>query len=396
MIAVGIDVGKRNHEACFLNGDGQEIARSLRFANNQGGMRLLLDRLQGLDGPATIALEASGHYWLGLQRGLEGQGLCVQVVNPLQTQALRTLGVRKTKTDRRDAFVLADLVRIGRARPNYVPDDVMLQLRELTRFRWGLADQIGDAKRRLLAVLDRVFPEFADQFSDPFGASARELLSRGATAADFAALDLDLDDLTTLLEQASRKRFGRDKAQAIQRSAAGSLGLAALGPAARLEIQSLLAQIALIETQVSELDDAIAELMKSTEQYLTTIPGVGPVLAASILAEVGDIDRFPRPSALVAYAGIDPSVFASGQFEGTRQHISKRGSPYLRRALYLATHSAHLRNPDLDAYLQRKLSEGKSYKQALVATSHKLLTRIYTVLKEGRPFEVHYSPGQEA
>jgi transposase len=383
-------VGKRNHEACFLDTDGREVGRSLRFTNNQGGLRLLMDRLQALEGPATIALEASGHYWLGLQRGLEAQGQSVQVVNPLQTQALRTMGVRKTKTDRRDAFVLADLVRIGRARRNYVPDDTVLQLRELTRFRWGLVDQIGDAKRRLLAVLDRVFPEFAEQFSDPFGVSARELLSRAATAADFAALDLD--ELTSLLERASRKRFGRDKAEAIQRSAASSLGLAALGPAARIEVSALLAQIHLVEKQVAELDEAIAGLLAGTDQYLTTIPGVGAVLGASILAEIGDIDRFPRLQALVAYAGIDPSVFASGQFEGTRQHISKRGSPYLRRALYLATHSAHLRNPDLDDYLQRKLREGKSYKQALVATSHKLLARIFTVLKEGRPFEVREAP----
>ena len=390
MIAVGIDVGKRNHEACFLGADGREVGRSLRFANTQGGVRLLLDRLQTQDGPATIALEASGHYWLGLQRGLEAEGVSVRVVNPLQTQALRTIGIRKTKTDRRDAFVLADLVRIGRARANYVPDDTVLQLRELTRFRWGLVDRIGDAKRRLLTVLDRVFPEFAEQFTDPFGVSARELLRRAATAADFAALDLD--ELTRLLERASRKRFGRDKAEAIQRSAANSLGLAALGPAARIEINALLSQISLIEKQVAELDAAIAALMAGAEQYLTTIPGVGAVLGASILAEIGDIDRFPRLQSLVAYAGLDPSVFASGQFEGTRQHISKRGSPYLRRALYLATHSAHLRNPDLDAYLQRKLREGMSYKQALVATSHKLLARIFTVLKEGRPFEVREVP----
>jgi transposase len=391
VIAVGIDVGKRNHEACFLDGAGREIGRSLRFTNNQGGLRLLLDRLQELAEPATIALEASGHYWLGLHRGLAARGQSVQVVNPLQTKALRPVGVRRIKTDRRDAFVLADLVRIGRARPNYVPDDTMLQLRELTRFRWGLVDQIGDAKRRLLSMLDRVFPEFAEHFSDPFGVSARELLSRAATAADFAALDLD--ELTGLLERVSRKRFGRDKAEAIQRSATNSLGLSALGPAARIEVDALLAQIALLEKQVAELDDTVAELMAETDQHLTTIPGVGAVLAASILAEIGDIDRFPRLRALVAYAGIDPSVFASGQFAGTRQHISKRGSPYLRRALYLATHSSHLRNPDLNAYLQRKLREGMSYKQALVATSHKLLARIYTVLKEGRPFEVHHADG---
>jgi transposase len=349
-------------------------------------VRLLEERLDALDEPAAIALEASGHDWLGLQRRLAGAGRRVVVVNPLQTEALRATGVRKTKTDRRDAFVVAELVRIGRARASYVPDDTVLQLRELTRFRWGLVDRIGDAKRRVLGVLDRVFPEFAAQFKDPFGASARALLARAASAADFA--EVDLGELTALLETASRKRFGPDKALAVRRAAAESLGLTALGPAARVELDALLAQIALLEAQVAEVDRAVGALLAGVEQHLTTIPGVGAVLAATILAEIGDVARFPDPAALVAYAGLDPSVFESGAFRGTRQHISKRGSPYLRRALFLAAHSAHPRNPDLAAFLARKLAQGKPYKVALIAVADRLLARVHAVLKEGRPYEV--------
>jgi transposase len=386
MIAVGIDVGKRAHEACFLDAGGRPVGRPLRFASSAAGVRLLEERLDALAEPAAIALEASGHYWLGLQRRLVGAGRAVTVVNPLQTEAWRGTGLRKTKTDRKDAFVLADLLRVGRARPNYVPDDAVLQLRELTRFRWGLADRIGDAKRRVLTVLDRVFPEFADQFSDPFGTSARALLARAASAADFAGIELG--ELTALLERASRKRFGPDKATALRGVAADSLGLAALGPAARVELDALLAQIALLEAQVVDTDRAIAGLLAGTEQHLTTIPGVGPVQAATILAEIGDVERFPGPAALRAYAGLDPSVFESGAFQGTRQHISKRGSPYLRRALYLAAHSAHPRNPDLAAFLARKLAQGKPYKVALVAVADRLLARVHVVLKEGRPYEV--------
>jgi transposase len=157
---------------------------------------------------------------------------------------------------------------------------------------------------------------------------------------------------------------------------------------AQLEIGALLDQIVLLEQQVHSVDEAIAELLAGIEQHVASIPGIGPVLAATIVAEIGDIDRFPRLEALVAYAGIDPSVFASGQFEGKRQHISKRGSPYLRRALFLATHSAQRYNPDLSVYLQRKLDEGKAYKAAVIATAHKLLARVYVVLKEGRPYNV--------
>jgi transposase len=220
VIAVGIDVGKRTHEACFLAADGHPVGRPLRFASSAAGVRLLEERLAALGEPAVVALEASGRYWLGLQRHLAAAGRAVQVVNPLQVDAFRDTGIRKAKTDRRDAFVLADLVRIGRARPNYVPDDLILELRDLTRFRWGLVDRLGDAKRRVLGVLDRVFPEFADQFTDPFGASARALLARAAAAAEFA--EIPLGELTALLETASRKRFGADKALALHRAAARS------------------------------------------------------------------------------------------------------------------------------------------------------------------------------
>jgi transposase len=200
----------------------------------------------------------------------------------------------------------------------------------------------------------------------------------------FAALDVSA--LTELLGQASRNQLGRPKAEAIQRAATASLGLAALAPAARLEVHAYLDQLALLNKQVEVADAAIAALLRDIDQHVTSIPGIGPTLGATIVAEIGDIDRFPRPEALVAYAGLDPSVFESGDFQGTRRHISKRGSPYLRRALYLAAHNAQLRDPELAAYLHRKLGRGKPYKAALVAVAHKLLARIYVVLKEGRPY----------
>jgi transposase len=388
VIAVGIDVGKRAHQACFLDGGGRALGRPLHFANTAAGVAHLRERLQALPEAPVVALEASGHYWLGLHRRLTREGVRVEVVNPLQTGALRGLGIRKTKTDRRDAFALAELVRIGRVRASYVPDDAILELRELTRFRWGLVDQVGDAKRRLLTVLDRAFPEFAGHFRDPFGATARELLDRAAGAAAFAALDLA--DLEALVARASRGRFGPEKAQALHAAARDSLGLPGLAAAAQLEVRVLLAQLALLEEQVTAADAAVAEALAGLEagQRLGALPGVGPVLAATILAELGDVARFPSLKALVAYAGLDPSVYESGAFHGTRQHISKRGSPYLRRALYLAAHSAHQRNPDLHAYLQRKLAAGKPYRAAVVATAHRLLARIHAVLKQGRPYEV--------
>lgn len=387
MISVGIDVAKRAHEACFMDAEGQEIGRPLRFPNTAGGVATLSDRLRGLEQPVSIALEATGHYWLALHERLTREGFQVQVVNPIQTDAYRRTTVRKVKSDRRDSWIIADFHRIGRVRRGYVPDAMILQLRELTRFRFKLVDQVGDAKRKALTILDRVFPEYERLFSDVFIVSSREILRTAASAEEFASFDIE--ELTALLQRSSRGRFGKDKAQAIQMAARNSLGLSKLGSAATLELNCLLDQIEFLEGQIAQVEVAIEELITAQEQYLTTIKGLGPVLAASILAEIGDISRFSRLESLVAYAGIDPAVYSSGEFTGTQAKLSKRGSPYLRRALWLAATSARRFNPDLQEYFERKIRSGKPYGIAMSAVCRKLLARIYVVLKENRPYEVH-------
>jgi len=357
LISVSIDVAKRTHEACFMDAGGEEVGRPLRFPNTVGGVATLSDRLRRLGQPVSIALEATGHYWLALHERLTGEGFSVQVVNPIQTNAYRRTTVRKVKTDRRDSWVIADFHRIGRVRPGYVPDTTTVQLRELTRFRFKLVDQVGDAKRKALTVLDRVFPEYEKLFSGVFIATSRQLLGRAATPEEFTGFDLE--ELAALLRRGSRGRFGREKAQVIQMAARNSLGLSSLGPVASLELRWLLDQIEFLEKQIAQVQEAIQELMAATEQHLTTIKGIGTVLAATILAEIGDIHRFNRLESLVAYAGIDPAVYSSGEFTGTQAKLSKRGSPYLRRALWLAATSARRFNPDLQEYYERKIKAGK-------------------------------------
>src|SRR5581483_9781247 len=324
----------------------------------------------------------TGHYWLALHAALVQAGLTVQVLNPLQTDAYRRTTVRKVKSDRRDAWVIADVVRIGRGRAAYVPDETTLQLRELTRFRWHLIDRIGDAKRKALTVLDRVFPEYEGLFSDVFIQSSRALLREATTAADFAAADLE--ELAAILKGASRGKLGPARAEQVQAAARQSLGLQRLGAVARFELQALLDQITFLEQQVSAAEQQIEALPAASGQHLTDIKGISPVLAASLLAEIGDIQRFPRLESLVAYAGIDPTVSSSGQFTATQSHISKRGSPYLRRALWLAAVSASRWNPDLAAYLERRLAEGKPWSVVMGAIARKLLSRIFVILKQGR------------
>jgi transposase len=386
VIAVGIDIAKRTHEACFMGHDGRQLGKARRFHNTRRGVRALLDDLQQLPEPATIGLEATGHYWLPLHDELVRAGHAVQVLNPLQTHAYRKTTIRKLKTDRKDAWLIADVVRIGRGRAAYVPDETILQLRELTRFRWVLVDQIGDAKRRILTILDRVFPEYETLFSDVFIKSSRALLQQATTAAEFA--DANLDELSAVLKKNSRGRLGMEKAEALQTAARDSLGMTRLGGVASFELRALLDQIVFLEHQVAAVEQQIETLLASIEQHVTDIKGISPMMAASLIAEIGDVHRFRRFESLVAYTGIDPSVFASGEFKATETHMSKRGSPHLRRALWLSAITASQSNPDLADYLQRRLEEGKPWGAAMGAVARKLLSRIYVILKHNRPYEV--------
>jgi transposase len=183
LYSIGIDVGKREHHLVILDDTGQRVGKPQTIANTRRGFDECLKTLQALDGTVQLALEATGPYWLALYEYLTHAEFQVSVFNPLQVHAYRKTGVRRTKTDRVDAFWIADLLRIGGAARRAQPEQAILQLRELARFRWQLMDQIGDNKRKVLNVLDRVFPEYETLFSDVFLSSSRALLKQAANVS---------------------------------------------------------------------------------------------------------------------------------------------------------------------------------------------------------------------
>lgn len=385
MLFCGIDIAKRQHAVALLDEKGQVVQPILSIPNDRAGFDQLIQALPDPDAVA-VGLEATGHYWVALYDALTRQGLSVVVLNPLQVAAYRRSGVRKVKSDRSDAVWIADFLRIANPTPTRQDLPVLLQLRELSRFRFRLTDQIGDIKRKLLTILDRVFPEYEQLFSSVFLRTSRALLEQAVSAQEVA--EMDLQELAALLQEASRGRFGREKAQQIQAHARRSVGVGFLADAAQIEMRCLLAQIELLEQQRDQIDDALAILMGQIPQHITSIPGIGPVTGAAIVAEIGDVSRFDSVEKLVAYAGIDPSVYQTGQFQASEAHMSKRGSPYLRHALWLAASVAIKHDPQLQAYYQRKRQEGKHYGTALGAVCRKLLARVYIVLKEQRPYVV--------
>jgi len=386
MFYCGIDVAKRKHAVVVLDERGKVHKPVFVIENTQAGMQFLLEQLKPFGQDIRIGLEATGHYWLSLYDILTREGYEVVVLNPLQISAFRKSGVRKVKNDRTDTVWIADFLRISDlpAASREIP--ILLQLRELSRFRCWLSEQIGDCKRKLLTILDRVFPEYENLFSNVFVKSSRAILREAVSAQEFA--DFDLQELTDILSRTSRKRLGVTRAIQIQEQARQSIGIGFLTNAVHVEMRCLLAQIDLLEEQQAEVEQALEELMQSISQYITTIPGIALPTGAAILSEIGDVTRFASEDKLVAYAGIDATVHQSGQFNATEMHMSKRGSPYLRLALWQAASMSIQHNEELKSYYHKKRKEGKAHGTALGAVCRKLLIRVYVILKEKRPYIV--------
>ena len=388
MLIIGIDIAKRNHEACILDTSGTMKAKPFSFSNSHAGVDMLLSQVQKHNPeslPVEFGMEATGHYWLALYSRLVQDGYTVHVINPIQSDCLRNLFIRKTKTDIVDAFLIAEVIRFGRFSQTTLAEPDLIALRQLCRYRFCLVDQISDIKRKVVALLDQIFPEYETLFSDIFGVSSRTMLSEFSTPEEFVAVDTG--KLAALLAQASRGRFGLDQARKIQETARQSFGVKLGREALVFELRQLVAQIGFLEDQLDELGEQISRYYDRFPCTLHTVPGIGKILAAVILSEIGDATRFSSPEKLVAFSGIDPSIRQSGQFVGNQSHMSKRGSPYLRRAVWLASSVAILHNPVMKAFYQKKRDEGKAHRTSVGAVCRKLLYTVFALLKSGQSYD---------
>jgi transposase len=389
MFFVGIDIAKHSHEVCVIVLSGKVIVKPFSFQNSINGFNKFIDILDSVSSNLSefeIGMEATGHYWINLYCKLIEHNYNVHVINPVQSDALRNLYIRKTKNDSKDSFIIADLIRFGRYSETALSNPELLTLKELSRQRFYLIDCISDAKRKVISLLDKIFPEYSSLFTDTFGTTSLQLLSTYTSPDELASVNTD--KLAEFLSSASRGRFAKSKATEIKTIAKNSFGSALFSQSSSFAIKQFIEQIKLLESQVDDLDNFIAELLPKFNTNLTTIPGVGTTLAAAIISEIGDINRFDNPDKLVAFAGIDPSVKQSGEFNGSQNHISKRGSPYLRRALWLAAVAANLHNPALNALYEKKRAQGKPYAVAISALQKKLVNIIFYLLKTGEEYHL--------
>lgn len=391
MLYLGIDIGKRNHVASMLDDGKKPLFKAFSFPNTtQGGESLVaqIERFASDKRDVAIGMEATGHYWLALYSFLLDKGYLIHVINPIQTDGWRKgIEIRKRKTDDIDSMLIADLIRYGDFIETKLSDEALQSLRTLTRFRSYLVDSIADLKRKVICVLDQVFPEYEDLFADVFGATSKELLLQYASPAELESLSVE--KLTAFLEAVSRKKCGSAKAEQIIDAARHSFGVTHCRDTFSFQLRLLLEQMKFIEGQVSDTEAEIKTLMNKLNSPITTIPGIGMILGAVILSEIGDIRRFDSPAKLVAYAGIDASVAQSGEFEGIHNRMSKRGSPYLRRALFMASNVAVRFDPELGAFYERKRAEGKHHSTCIGAVSRKLCYIIHAILTENRAYVKH-------
>ena len=223
MLFVGIDIAKRNHEASVIAQDGRVVRKAMRFANSQAGYNKFMDMVRSLKEPVVFGMEATGHYWLTLYTHLRNDGFTVHVINPIQSDALRGMYIRKTKTDSVDSVIIADVIRFGRYCETSVEPGDLQSMRELCRQRFYIIDMASDLKRKVIALLDQVFPEYEKLFSDTFGASSMEILSQYTTPEEM--LSVSSQQLAEILEKASRGRLGAEKAVEIQDAAKNSFGI---------------------------------------------------------------------------------------------------------------------------------------------------------------------------
>ncbi len=383
---VGIDIGKQHHAAVAISSCGERIASIASFQNTREGVDLLQTRIlepAGTPPQVLFAMEATGHYWMPLYHELVRRGYQGVVLNPIQTNGEARTRIRKTKTDKRDAEGIARFILTGKAQAARIPDEATLELRILTRRLLQLLQMKGNAERAAQSLSDRIFPEYANCMSKPFIPSGRTLIREIGLIP--ARITEQPDAVRDTLRRASRGKLSVATIDGLLEKAAESIGIGYAETVINEELNSSMELIENIEEQICSLDTLIADLMENRDSPLPSL-GIGISLAAAIHAESDPASDFPSARQYAAYAGLEPTTFQSGQMEGTRAHISKRGSPHLRRALYLAAFGCYRRHEHFARIYNRFRKKGHSHNSALIVVARHLALVIWRLLVENRSF----------
>ena len=389
MILVGIDVSKDKHDCFISTSDGEVLFDVFTIANTMDGFSDLYEKISSVAddfSKVKVGLEATGHYSYNILGFVLNKGLTTYVINPLHTNLFRKgQSLRKTKTDRIDARSIAlMLLTDSSLEPYSLTSYHNEELKSLTRYRFTKVQERAKYKTSVARLVSILFPELEKLVPTLHMKSVYALLSEFPGAAHIASAHLTR--LTHLLYDESKGRYGRDKAIEIRDAARSSIG--SVMPAKSLELSHTISLINILSNEIDEIEAEIKRIMDEISSPILSIPGISYRMGAMILAEIGDFDRFSSPDQILAYAGMSPSTYQSGKLTSSYAHMEKRGSKYLRYALFNATIYVCNWDPTFSAYLAKKRAEGKHYYVAITHAAKKLVRLIYALETSGEQYRI--------
>lgn len=390
MIYVGIDIAKLNHFASAVSSDGVILMEPFKFTNDGDGFSLLVSNLESLSDDKDsiiIGLESTAHYGDNLVRYLVACYYKVCVLNPIKTSTMRRNNIRKTKTDKVDTYIIAKTLMLQESLRFVTFYDLdLMDLKQLGRFRQKTIKQRTRLKIQLTSYIDQVFPELQYFFKSGLHQKSVYALLKEAPTPN-AIASMHLTHLANLLKVNSHGHFTKEQAKELRVLAQKSVG--ASDSSLSIQVTHIIAQIELLDSQLEQVEAEMTDIMKFNDSVIMTIPGIGYINGGMILGEIGDIHRFSSPNKLLAFAGLDPSVYQSDNFQAKRTRMSKRGSRALRYALVNAAHNVVKNNATFKTYYDTKMAEGRTHYNALGHCASKLVRVIWKMMTDNVEFNLN-------
>lgn len=389
MKLVGIDIGKNKHFFCVMDKDtGKLFVNPVSFPNNKEGFDFLINKLKPYSkNSILIGMEDTGHYHFALLKYLLDKHFIVALINPKITDFTRKMQGGITKNDKLDTLTICDVLDTPERKKQYRITKVnsfdLYEQKQLTRHHHNLKEELNVYMNRLQKCIDIVFPEFNGLFRSKYGIVYMNILKYFGSAEAIAHTDI----------RTIRKCFdinGRGKhisltPEQLKECAQSSIGISSAAEV--IQIKHLVNQIELINEQISEIDKKIEEFSVKNNSPILSIPGISHFSGTSILAELGDISNYKKPSQIIKFAGVAPMHYESSQFTAQHSAITKKGSKYLRKTLYQIILAVIHNNPVFKQYYELKISQGKGHRCAQGHCVRKLLRIIYHLLSTGQKFD---------
>ena len=386
MIYVGIDIAKNTHWASAMNSDGEILLDPFSFQNNNEGFQKFISKLSNFDKQKMlIGLESTAHYGENIISYLFNLDYKIGIINPIQTSNLRKSNIRKTKNDKVDTFIIIKSLSLNNYNLVTTRDINNIKLKGLSRSRHNLIVMRSRSKIQLASFIDQLFPELNQFFKGNLHLNVSyQLLKEYSSPKQISSLHLT--KLSNILHDNSHGRYNKQDAVRLRDLAKNSVGID--NPTLSLQIKQAILQIELYTEQIEEVEKLSKQILDEMKSKLLTIPGMSYNQATVIHGFIGDINRFNKSCQLLAYAGLDPSIYQSGNFEARSTRMSKRGNSLLRYNLVYAAHNLVLHNKTFKEYYDLKRSQGKTHYCALGHCAHKLVRVIFKMLKSNVDFDL--------